>query len=290
MAGWYIRSRPRAEANDRVAGFGSSAASVGRFIKQTRWTIACDVFQFRRRVQMIAARLPRGARNEVPSCFSGFHRRDTLNEMARAILHCNEPRKQLVVQRFFRNDHQRIAAARSRRLYEPLLHVWRRAVFFTCSELLDEVLSKRLTVFVRGVPAHNQAIVKPRLQRWTHGLPHRQPALQSAGMQQQRQSTAFGIPQAVVDLEERVFDGLALFKQLDVAPDPVARHRRREDHVDPQQVRGHDGPGRKDRGDVRGSQQQGPEQDHCRSSREVVANRATPSMGLRIRKSNAASP
>jgi hypothetical protein len=290
MAGWYIRSRPRAEADDRVVGFGSSAASVGRFIEQTRWTIAGDVFQFRRRAQLIAARPPRGARYEAPSCFSGFHRRDTLNEMARAILHCNEPRKQLVIQRFFRDDHQRIATSRGRRLYEPLLHVWRRAVFFTCGELFDKVLSEGLMVFVRGVPAHHQAIVKPRLQRWTHGLPHRQPALQSARVQQQRQSTAFGIPQAVVDLEERTFDSLALFKQLNVAPNPVARHRRREDHVDPQQVRRHDGPGRKDPGDVRGRRQQAAEQDHCRSSREVVANRATPSRGLRIRKSNAASP
>jgi hypothetical protein len=245
MTGWYT------EANDRVAGFGPSSTAVGGFIKQSRGTIACDVLEFRRCAELIAARLPCRARDETPSCFAGFDRRVALDAVARAIFHRDEAGKQLVIQWLLCNDHQRITTARSRRLYEPLLHVWRGAVFLTCRERFDEVFGERFVVFGRGVPAYHQAIAKPWPEKWTHGLPHRQPALQSARMQQERQSTAFGIPQAGVELDERVFDGSALFKQVDVAPDSVASHRRREDHVDPQQVRRHDGAGRKDPGDVR---------------------------------------
>jgi len=77
MPGWYIRRRPRAEADDRVVRFRPPAASVGRFIEKTRWTITRDVFQFGRGTQLIAARPPRRPWYETPSCFSCFHRRFT---------------------------------------------------------------------------------------------------------------------------------------------------------------------------------------------------------------------
>jgi hypothetical protein len=138
-----------------------------------------------------------------------------------------------MVERFGNRHGQGLAGIGGGRLQFPVAHVRLHIIGRAGAERLADLRRERVALGVGPVARDDEGVGLAFLEDGTEHLARLQPALDPAGIEEEREALAGLIPQFLVQFEERPLDDLALVvQQANAVVDLPATHRSGEVQIE----------------------------------------------------------